>query len=494
VQIKKQYIIWFSYFLLAAGAITRIIIFFQNRSFFLDEANLARNVVEKSPGAFFQPLDYEQYAPPLFLLLQKLNVLWLGATEYGVRFFPLLAGLISVFLFYKISHRFLKSGLALLFVLFLFSFGEYYLHFGTEGKQYSSDIMFTLLLIELALNEKGEFNWKAFFKWMVIGVVVIWFSMPSVFVLSGVGIYFLIKSLPEMNRGVLLKQMACYSIWIISFALYYFSILRTDVESDYLQNFHNDYFLPLLPSSLVELRKVGIILISLIKTTVGHTFFALVLGVVGVFFGLLDLNRNHRKEGLLLVIPVIVTLLASGLNQYSLIPRLTLFFIPLLLIITGIGMQRLFSMDTIWAKMIVALFVLVTASVHDGVKYSWQRYEIEEVREVLNYIEEEKEEEDLIYVNHNARPAVYFYIQLHKNKGDYHFKNIKEGDWYLAPDLTLININDKPVNRVWVVYSHMISEAAYIEKAKEMKNLLQNFKLKKEMNFKGAEVVLLERI
>ncbi len=50
-----------------AGAGVRVAVYLQNRSFFLDEANLARNIAERSLGDLTQPLHYEQFAPLVFL-------------------------------------------------------------------------------------------------------------------------------------------------------------------------------------------------------------------------------------------------------------------------------------------------------------------------------------------------------------------------------------------------------------------------------------------
>jgi len=52
--------------LLSLAALLRCIVYFQNRSLFLDEANLSRNIVEKPYWELFGQLDYEQFAPPFY--------------------------------------------------------------------------------------------------------------------------------------------------------------------------------------------------------------------------------------------------------------------------------------------------------------------------------------------------------------------------------------------------------------------------------------------
>lgn len=479
--------------ILLIGGITRIVIFLQNRSLFLDEANLARNVVEKSPDAFFRALDYEQYAPPLFLLVQKFNVWWLGATEYAIRFFPLVAGLISLYLLYKVALKFLKPGPGLVFILFVFSFSEYFLHFGTEGKQYSSDVMFALFLLLEALKNKSRFTTTTFLKWTILGVVVIWFSMPSVFMLAGVGIYIFIIQFLKKGKKKLMGISTMIILWLVSFLQYYLNILSADVHSDYLQNFHEPYFLPLFPTSVNDLSRIMEILGTILSKAIGHTAIALITGLTGLIVGIWAVYKGDKERILLLLIPVIAVLGASAFRQYSLIPRLTLFFVPIVILMTGIGIQKLFDVKKTWLSIILTILMLGTLAIHDGVKYLWKPYEIEEIRLVLDEVSIAIEKNDLLYLNHSAKPAFTFYSGLHKNKTKYQFEDILIGDWRLSPDIGQFEVDGEPAGRVWVIYSHLISEQARIEQEKEMSVLLKEFELKKTISFTGAQGLLLTR-
>src|SRR6266446_4256159 len=81
---------------IVAGAAARVMVWWQNRSLLIDEANLARNICEKRWAEFFRSLDYDQYAPPLFCLICKWVTKVLGNTELALRAFPLLCGLCSL--------------------------------------------------------------------------------------------------------------------------------------------------------------------------------------------------------------------------------------------------------------------------------------------------------------------------------------------------------------------------------------------------------------
>src|SRR6266566_3686397 len=86
--------------LIAFGFLLRIARYLANRSLWLDEVLLARNILDRSFFGLLAPLDLNQGAPVGFLMLQKLAVSALGGSEYALRFVPLLAGIISLPLFW----------------------------------------------------------------------------------------------------------------------------------------------------------------------------------------------------------------------------------------------------------------------------------------------------------------------------------------------------------------------------------------------------------
>ena len=86
--------------ILIFGAILRLRQYFSGRSLWADEAMLALNIVNRNFAQLFQPLEYDQGAPLGFLLVEKLFNTLFGRHELVLRFFPLLAGLASLWMFY----------------------------------------------------------------------------------------------------------------------------------------------------------------------------------------------------------------------------------------------------------------------------------------------------------------------------------------------------------------------------------------------------------
>ena len=82
------------------GVIVRIIQYSFNRSLWLDEAALASSIVTRSYGGLLGGLDYNQIAPIGFLFAEKFFILLFGNNEFALRVFPLLCGVVSIFLFF----------------------------------------------------------------------------------------------------------------------------------------------------------------------------------------------------------------------------------------------------------------------------------------------------------------------------------------------------------------------------------------------------------
>src|SRR4051794_34950265 len=65
-----------------AGIGLRLWQYLAHASLWLDEAALARNIIDRSSLGLITPLDYGQTAPPAFLLVEKAAVAVLGNNEF----------------------------------------------------------------------------------------------------------------------------------------------------------------------------------------------------------------------------------------------------------------------------------------------------------------------------------------------------------------------------------------------------------------------------
>ena len=214
------------------GVALRLAQYLANRSLWLDESYIALNIVQRSFSQLFGPLDYHQVAPIGFLLIEKVAVQAFGNTEYALRLFPLLCGIVALFLFYKLAPSYLAPR-AVTLGLGLFSIADPSIYYSSEVKQYSSDVTVALILYLIAIRyweqEKPTFGHKAIFG--IVGSIAIWFSHAAVFVLSGIGISLLLVSLKRKNWTKVSEVSITCSFWLASFAVFYFFFLRKDLSN-----------------------------------------------------------------------------------------------------------------------------------------------------------------------------------------------------------------------------------------------------------------------
>ncbi|MGA7928379.1 MAG: glycosyltransferase family 39 protein, partial [Candidatus Sulfotelmatobacter sp.] len=210
----------------AVGAGLRLRQFFSCRSLWYDEALFALNVLHRSFKGLFQPLDYHQGAPVGFLLLEKLSTLLAGKGELALRTIPLLAGIVSLVVFYEVARLYL-SAKAVPIAFILFSLSKSLIYYSSEAKQYSTDVLVTLALLHLVFKlSEGSLSRRKLFDASGVGALAIWFSHPASFVLAGAATVLIIDSLLAGNAQKLRRLMWIFFPWAGSWALCYSVSLR----------------------------------------------------------------------------------------------------------------------------------------------------------------------------------------------------------------------------------------------------------------------------
>ena len=231
------------------GFFFRIYFYGVNRSLWLDEAMLALNLVNRSFLELMNPLDFSQGAPVGFLFLQKAVISILGNSDYILRLFPLLSGLASIPLMYSISKQY-GRGLAPYISLGLFAFSASLIYYSSELKQYSSDVLVTLLLLFIvpkSLQEKVSSN--VFIALGFTGVLAIWFSHPALFILTGIILTLGLAFTKQRNSYKLWWLVGIIGVWGINLILLYFISLQHLVANNVLLNYWSSGFAPLPPWS-----------------------------------------------------------------------------------------------------------------------------------------------------------------------------------------------------------------------------------------------------
>lgn len=448
----KKYQSYYFYGLLLLGMIVRLRAYFHNRSLWFDEALLANNIIDLSFVELTGVLPNNQAAPVGFLFLQKILVVGLGTSEYVLRLWPLLAGLLSLLLFYRLSQKLLSAEFALVALAF-FVFCQPHIYYSTEVKQYSTDVLAAILVwgstVQVLENKSQRYLWQH----ISLGVLLVWFSQPVVFVLAASFSALSLQAYQEKN-STLAKYLLCIgSCWAASFLIYFFGFLKPSIANNDLQDFHTAYFMPLNIFAKTSWEWYANAWFSLFRNPVG-IFFKYLGGSVGLV-GLFVAFRQRKIWLVLLLFPVGLAFAASALHQYSTIPRLLLFAMPglvLFLVKSLAWFYQLCAQKMRFGKYFGALLiaVILLQGVLDTIHKLATPEAVEEIKPLLAYITKHKKAEDLFYLYPYTAPQFAYY------KKRYGLENLRvfEGtspfeDW--QADLARL---PAPTQRVWLLLSH----------------------------------------
>lgn len=453
--------------LLVFGSLIRFIQYLYARSLWADEATLALNIVHRSFIELLQPLDYDQIAPIGFLLVQKLAVEQFGNSELGLRLFPFLCGIFSLFVFYRLAKKFLPLQ-AVIIAVALFASLKHLVYYANEAKQYSSDVAIALLclFICLTLAEKSLSYWK-FIGLGLAGACLSWFSHPAIFVLSGAAISQLFLRWTDSKRRV--KQQLVYSlvIWLLSFLVFYVLFLKGAGSNSELQSSWSGKLA--FPAHLLDIPWLVGSLVWFFVTPLGFNNFTGVFAVIFFIAGCVDFLRHQRQNFLILIAPVLVTLIAAYLQKYPFQDRVVLFLTPIFLIILAQGVVFLVQRSrpkSVFLLSSIALFLLVCIPLQKSSDLLIEPDLREEIRPAMEYIRARQQHGDLLYVFQRGE----FQFRYYAPKYGY-----QEGDYIIGVDDLDQTANDAVVlsaaerqryqadldklqgnSRVWLLFSHAV--------------------------------------
>lgn len=476
----------FTLAMVVIGIILRLIQFSLNRSLWLDECFVALTVVNKSFLELLRPIAYFQVTPIGFLFIEKSLVLLLGNNEYILRLYPLVAGIVSLFLFYYVARRYIGEKGAFIAVG-LFSLSGYLIYYSSEVKQYSSDVTFALLLLAVTMYARSNnFKGLSIIFFGVIGGIAVWFSLTSVFVLAGIGCTLSLFSLGRKDWSANNRLLIVYFIWLLGFAVFCLIYLRNISNTlDMQQSFWDSSFMPFPPRSISDIKWFGKTFFDMFKSPVGLPL----PGLAALFFllGTVSVFLRDRELFFILLSPIFVVLFVSALHLYPFSGRVILFTVPFVLLFIGEGVAFLYNNTRNYSFVVGLLLLgllfygpLTTAASHTIKRTSYGMMPDEDTRSVMKYIKDHKKQGDVLYLYHFSTIPFKYYSERYGLSNDEYIKGTYSiYDWskYLD-DLEKLRGNE----RVWLMFSHTYEvernsdETFYLNRLDHLGTQLDSFK------------------
>lgn len=437
--------------MLLLGLLLRLWYLYDNRPLFLDEANLALNVAELSYAECFAPLQYQQYAPPLYMVVLKTSVLLLGSYEWALRLPAFLASVLSLWLFYRILYHWLHQRYILLYPLALMACSPFLLRYATEVKQYSGDVLIALSLVYLTVRWPASRlrRWQ-YIAWGTLGAVCVWCSMPAVFVLSGIGFYYLSPIIKSRSHADLWPWLLIGGVWLASFVGLYGAVLHTNLSHEGLQAYHEGYFFSFSGDRAWLLR-------GLLAPVAGYTALGLGLASLLILLGGISLVRRKLRLLWLVGWPVFVGIGASVAGYFTLMPRVCLYMMPLLLLLLAFGAQIIVVRLPAWGKFVLALLAIVAhAPIFQSILTLGQPTVFDSTREAIAWA---TQYDAPTFIHHDAYPAYRYYSEVHPNASSYRLQAIPV-TWDQSIEQALAT--HQPENFV-LLHGHLLSDASRIQ-------------------------------
>ena len=447
--LAERYLCWL---LITAGVVLRLREYLNNRSLWLDESGLALNIVTRSFRDLLAPLEPLQVAPIGFLWLERAAVDLGGPSEMVLRLVPLIAGVVSLILFYVAVRR--TFGLRVATIgLAWFSFAGPLIYYSAEVKQYSCDVMVCLAILLTAsyLYEQKHLSPRDAIACAIGGSIAVWLSHSSALVLGSTGGVLILLCFVEGRRkeGIWLSAIA--ASWLASFAVSYFVSLRDNMGNPGLHEYWQG---ALGPRSVLEAP--GWLYTSFFNAfeNPGGLRFT---GLAGALFLLALLCRSQRdtRPLLLWLSPIIAAVAAAVAKLYPFEGRLLLFLAPILAALTAVGLVRLVDALSAYKLQVVSvtLIILLLDPWHRAAKAFVHPAEVEDIRSALTYVESHAHPGDHVFLPWGTQVGFAFY------KPRYHFTGLN-----IIRGITWRGIGVEPYRndvqqlqglpRVWIVFSH----------------------------------------
>ena len=445
---------------LTLGITLRLWYYLDARSLFIDEANLALNISELPYHRFFQPLLYDQYAPPLFMVFSKGAVQLLGNHEWALRLWPLIGGILILFTFLRLNKKLHLATAICWFPLAMAALSPFLLRFATELKQYSTDGALALGIILLALELPPEkMKNRHYWIWAFAGALSLWLSMPVVFLLCGVGTYYFYHFIRQRNGKALFVLSLVGAVWALSFAVLYITVLKAGIDRPVLQTYHSAYFFPVQLWETGAWKQLGGIFYGLLSPALGFTVAGLIIGIGLLLWGSYRLFQQQTGFFILIVLPILACFSAAACQLFSLIPRVSLFLMPLFLMLATYGASEVWKSSGTYLRMaLLGLLILEAAPFANSINQLGQTTEIENLKAVLVEIKGSSRPGPA-YIDVAATPAYRYYSQWHDQKQRYQFP----GAILLSWDSNLQEILERQRQEspgFWLVFSQLLSGEA----------------------------------
>lgn len=383
--------------------------FWGNSSFWHDECALAWNIRFKTYGDFFGVLNFEQAAPPFFMIMTKFLTNIFGFSEKVFRFIPFLVSCLSVFGFYFLAKKVLNKNLSVLLAFFLFATNQTLINYAFEFKPYALDVFFSIICVLFFINWQNFQTKSKLIPSSLFLAIIPWFSFTSVFVIAAGGINLIFKTIKNKK-----------SLFAIGYLLFALSIsgliyLKVYALNNYTHNAIVDFWQPYFITSSKKFIWMLTNNLKFFFLPIKLVLFALIL----IIWGGVLFYKEKSDVFNISIISFLSVILLSILHIYPFMERLVLFLLPMFLLFMIKPLDLISANKKTASVFIVLVFVLtfypqiaVTKQLVTSEKFDKEEYAREMMADMMKQIKPN----DKIFLNSPSEVEFAYYSSFYDKK------------------------------------------------------------------------------
>lgn len=306
-----------------------------NICFQSDEVWIVKNFY-KTYLELFLPLNDYQIAPVGFLFIEKF-LYSISTNDMFMKMPSFLAGIATLAFFPVFASRFLKNKLLIILAYVMFAIHFPLIVYGMIMKSYIIDVFFTMVIIDLFMRIDVKKNSTKFL--FIIGTLlgaIFWFSLSSIFIFISSLIAFIIYNYKDIKNKKIFYLLTPLAISL----LFYFCWIL--IISNTLGAFmHNWWFVK-------EKVDRGYSLLNQIQKEFNLTYFfnttemsLIIKKFIYVIFVVIGILASKNKKSLYILLPIILMVVYHLLELYPIHLRLTLYIVPIFILILFIAIENI---------------------------------------------------------------------------------------------------------------------------------------------------------
>lgn len=457
-----------------------------DRSVWLDEAMLANNIINRSFYKLILPLENHQLSPIGYLFLLKVTGFCFNYHSIALRAVSFIAYIGCLYYSFILFRLLIKNQIAFLLSICLLVFNPLLLYYATEIKPYIFDVLATLIIIYYTIitTDNTKKTTTLFFTFLIF----FFFSHITIFLLLGSFLYLF------FNSKFKTKQLFVFILFLalsLVFSCYYCSFLHHHPSSTHLQNYWESQhvFFDLKKTYLFYEKLKQICSNLLLQTCNVDCLF--IFFCIAFFSGAFVIIRQKKFSFLLLLLsPIFIHLLLSVLHLYPLESRLSLYYIPIILIVMGIFFTTFLQKINLKSPQFFSLVSTIVLFTYIFIffKKTDFPFQREEIKPLLEILHKKTLPTETIFIYYASKPAFDFYKTTNSGK----IANIQDFGKTTYTSLPPFEkeLQAMPTGKHWLLLSHEY----HGEIAHSIKYIQTHYQLLKMYHTKGAWLLYFEKL